>query len=101
MTRMELAAIELRRRAQAARKVTKAKNPLQVPWDQTIYGVKITLSCPKCSVELPMRNPFEIWKVQPSRQNEIDGTGLRNQDIPEIGWEEILKASTDHRVKGC
>jgi hypothetical protein len=64
------------------------------PWNQWVYSLKVTLTCPNCGEECPWESPFP----QPPFDKFIDKD---SDSIAERGWDNILAAASRHRARGC
>jgi len=68
-----------------------------IDWQGMIFGLLITLTCPRCNAVCPMENPFHLEEHEkPSLANNFQLT-----DFPAKISEAILEASKNHRISGC
>lgn len=56
-------------------------------WNQLVYNLKLTLTCPNCGKDCPFPNPF----VPPTPPEGFTGRA----------WDSIREASLAHKIEGC
>jgi len=84
------------------RREVNGRSVLQEP-PVTIYGLVITLTCPKCWHEVHMDNPFQILKEETEALGAakfLFSAKDKRRSPGETLQNCILKAYTDHRSNG-
>ncbi len=86
-------------RAGLLRLILSTEDYVMIPWQQMLYGLKVTLTCPQCGEECTMNDPFKDRLKQAC--NFFRRRGPKPLDVPEAWNNEVNEAAMRHRVKGC
>ena len=84
------------------RREVNGRSVLQEP-PVTMYGLVITLTCPKCWHEVHMDNPSQILKEETEALGAfrlLFSSKDKRQSLCETLQNCILKAYTDHQING-